>query len=478
LLKRANKEAAFRLKHGALVVIDNMSDSNIAVGIAENSFRTAQVLFDKRKYNESIDFLDSALKVSDTLSLSTELKNIGLFALSAGDQLVNDGKIIESMIYYDIAVEAFDIARDEENSNRLVNRIFQTREWDADISIAYRVYKIASESAIRTKSWRKAHEIATKCFNRGIAFIDQPRIPSNLTLKFISLSGKIFEDIGAIRDAANTYDNAILKYIRLMKSRKNIDQIIAELMTKTAVTRMASCDMDSLETIFLRVMELAEMKKVKFTKTIARTLKLINSTKVGDAWDLIASLPFISHGRIRKIINVTKGRIIYDLQQKGTFDRTVLSTTDRSLPLSDYLIDSLLISRKILGLPINKDVFISMDKIRNIRTFFYSEYELWGRIELDAISAAFGIQSNDAASIVRREFLSALYMGTLDNDQKVFYSFDRLKAEIDLILNREKKKETRFDPLQAANEMKIPPDIIKEVLREISCNEVVKNVAD
>jgi tetratricopeptide (TPR) repeat protein len=478
LLKRANREAAYRLRHGALVSIDNMADSNIAISIAENSFRTAQVLFDKRKYYDSMDFLDSALKISDTLSLSTELKNIGLFALSAGDQLVNDGKILESMIYYDIAVEAFDIAKDEENSNRLVNRIFQTREWDADISIAYRVYKIASESAIRTKSWRKAHEIATKCFNRGIAFIDQPRIPSNLTLKFISLSGKIFEDIGAIRDAANTYDNAILKYIRLMKSRKNIDQIIAELMTKTAVTRMASCDMDSLETIFLRVMELAEMKKVKFTKTIARTLKLINSTKVGDAWDLIASLPFVSHGRIRKIINATKGRIIYDLQQKGTFDRTVLSTTDRSLPLSDYLIDSLLISRKIVGQPINKDVFISMDKIRKIREFFYSEYELWGRIELEAISTEFGIQPNDAASIVRREFLSALYMGTLDNDQKVFYSFDRLKAEIDLILNREKKKETRFDPLQAANEMKIPPDIIKEVLREISCNEVVKSVAD
>ena len=94
LLKRANREAAFRLKHGALVSIDNMSDSNIAVGIAENSFRTAQILFDKRKYNESIDFLDSALKISDTLSLSTELKNIGLFALSAGDNLVNDGKII------------------------------------------------------------------------------------------------------------------------------------------------------------------------------------------------------------------------------------------------------------------------------------------------------------------------------------------------------------------------------------------------
>lgn len=478
LLKRANRDSAFRLRHGALISIENMNDTNIAVNIAENSFRTSQALYDKRKFSESINFLETALKISEILSQSTELKNIGLFALSAGDQLVNDNKILESMIYYDIAVEAFDIAKDEENSNRLVNRIFQTREWDADITIAYRVYKIASESAIRTKNWRNAHEIATKCFNRGIAFIDQPRIPSNLTLKFISLSGKIFEDIGAIRDAANTYDNAILKYIRLMKSRKNIDQIISELMTKTAVSRMASCDMDSLETIFLRVMELAEMKKMKFTKTIARTLKLINSTKVGDAWDLIASLPFISHGRVRKIMNATKGRIIYDLQQKGTFDRTIFSTTDRSLPLSDYLLDSLHISRKIDGQPINKDVFISMDKIRNIRSFFYSEYELWGRIELNAVSNEFGIQQNDAASIVRREFLSALYMGILDNEQKVFYSFDRLKAEIDLILNREKKKEIRFDPLQAANEMKIPPDIIKEVLREISCDEVVKNVAD
>ncbi|NHJ47510.1 MAG: hypothetical protein FK733_06970 [Asgard group archaeon] len=474
-IKRANRDAAYRLRHGAIMLIDN-NNSNLATSIAENSFRTAQALLEKKKYSESISFLDTALKLSEKLRISSELKNIGLFALSAGDRLVNEGKIQESMIFYDIAIEAFDIAMDEENSNRLVNRIFQTREWDADISISYRVYKMASDSAMRTKNLRKAHEIANKCFNRGVAFIDQARIPTNLSLKFISLSGKIFEDIGAIRDAANAYDNAILKYIRLMKSRKNIDQVIAELITKTAINRMASCDMDSLETIFLRIMELAEMKKVKFTKTIARTLKLINSSKVGDAWDLIASLPFVSHGRIRKIINATKNRIVYDLQQKGTFDRTIFSTTDRSLPLSDYLLDNLLISRRIDGQPINKDVFISMQKILAIRSFFYSEYELWGRIELDAISNEFGIQPTDASSIVRREFLASLYMAILDNEQKVFYSFDRLKAEIALILGREKKKETRFDPMQVASEMRIPPDIIKEVLREISCDEIVEKV--
>jgi hypothetical protein len=29
--------------------------------------------------------------------------------------------------------------------------------------------------------------------------------------------------------------------------------------------------------------------------------------------------------------------------------------------------------------------------------------------------------------------------------------------------------------MQVANEMRIPPDIIKEILREISCEEVVEN---
>ncbi|MHA1220358.1 MAG: hypothetical protein ACTSQB_01355, partial [Candidatus Heimdallarchaeota archaeon] len=257
----------------------------------------------------------------------------------------------------------------------------------------------------------------------------------------------------------------------------NVEEVITELLTRTAVDRMASCDMDSLETIFLRVMELAEMKKSKATKTIARTLKLINSSKVGDAWDLIASIPLISHGRIRKIIKLIKNRISYELQTNGTFDRTIFSTTDRSLPLSEYLLQNLLISRRIEGQPINKDVFISFDKIKAIRAYVYSEYDLWGRIDLDALTTEFGIQSNDAASIVRREFLSSLYMAILDNEQKIFYSFDRLKAEISVILNRERKKATRFDPMQVANEMRIPPDIIKEVLREITCEEVVENVS-
>lgn len=474
LIKRGNRESAFRLRHTATLMID-LRNSNIANEIAESSFHTAQELLEKKKYNDSISFLDTSLKLNTKLSMQTELKNIGLFALSAGDRLVNEGKILESMIFYDIAVEAFDLANDDESSNRLVNRIFQTREWDADVTIAYQCYKIASDSAIRIKNYQKANEIARKCFNRGIAFIDQPRIPINLTNKFITLAGKILEDIGTTKDAANAYDNAILKYIRIMKTRKNIESVIIELLTKAAVNRMASCDMDSLETIYLRVMELAEMKKSKPTKTFARVLKLINSTKVGAAWDVLASLPYISHGRIRKIIEHTKYRIVYELTNKGTFDRTIFSTTDRSLPLSDFLLESLQIARRIEGQPINKDVFISLHKIQAIRSYLYSEYDLWGRIELETVANEFGIQHNDTVSIVRREFLSVLYMAILDNEQKIFYSFDRLKAEISLILNRERKKASIFDPMQVANEMRIPPDIIKEVLREISCEEVVEN---
>ncbi|NHJ84767.1 MAG: hypothetical protein FK734_04850 [Asgard group archaeon] len=474
ILKRGTHDSAYRLKHAAIMNID-LNNPNEAAMIAENCFITAQGLFDKKKYQETISYLDAALKINDLLTMQTELKNIGLFALNAGDRLVNETKIVESMIFYDIAVEAFDEANDEENSNRLINRIFQTREWDADHNIAYRCYKVATESAIRVNNKQKAHEVATKCFNRGIAFIDQPQIPTSLSNKFINLAGKVLEDIGAIKDAANAYDNAILKFIRVMKARKNIEPIIVELLAKTAVNRMAGCDMDSLETIFLRIMEFAELKKVKHTKIIAQLLKLINTSKVRQAWDLIASLPYISHGRLRKIMNATKNRIIYDLNQKGTFDRTIFSSTDRSLPLSDYLIDSLQISRKIEGQPINKDVFISHEKIKAIRNYFFSEFELWGRIDLEAITKEFNIQPNDAVSIVRREFLSAIYMAVLDNAQKVFYSFDRLKAEISLILNRERKKASIFDPMQVANEMKIPPDIIKEVLREISCEEVVES---
>ncbi len=474
LCRRGNQEAAYKLREAAIVFID-LNETNQAIKIAEDAFAASQQLLERKKYLDSVEFAKVSLVVNQKLDITSELKNIGLFAYSSGDRLINEGKILEAMDFYDIAIEAFDLSNDDENSNRLINKIVQTREWDANKMVAFQVYKIASESAIRMKNWQKAHEIANKCYNRGIAFIDQPRVPTEISLKFITLAGRIFEDIGAIKDAANSYDSAILKFIRLMRTRKNIESIITELLVKTGINRMAGCDMDSLETIFLRVMELAEMKKSKYTKIISRVLKLINSSKVGQAWDLMVSLPYVSHGRIRKIIGTTKRRIIYDLQSKGTFDRTVLSTTDRSLPLSDYLIENLLISRKIDGQSINKDVFISATKIKAIRSYFYNEYELWGRVDLEALTKEFGVLPTDAASIVRREFLPTIYMAVLDTEQKVFYSFDRLKAEISLILGRERKKNAHFDPMQVASEMHVPPDIIKEVLREISCDEVVEN---
>jgi len=476
LCRRGSQETAYRLRQAAILFLD-LNDSNSAIKIAENTFAAAQQFLERKKYSDSVNYLKVSMVINKKLDISSELKNIGLFAYSAGDRLINEGKILDAMYFYDNAVEAFDMANDDDSSNRLINKIVQTREWDANKMVAYQVYKLASDSAIRIKNWQKAHEIANKCYNRGIAFIDQPRVPTELSLKFITLAGRIFEDIGAIKDAANAYDSAILKFIRLMRTRKNIEPIIVELLVKTAVNRMAGCDMDSLETIFLRIMELAELKKSKHTKVIARILKLINSSKVGQAWDLLVSLPYVSHGRIRKIIDTTKRRIIYDLQTKGTFDRTVLSTTDRSLPLSDYLIENLLISRKIDGQSINKDVFISSTKIKAIRSYFYSEYELWGRVDLEAITKEFSILPADAASIVRREFLPSIYMAVLDTEQRIFYSFDRVKAEISLILNRERKKSAHFDPMQVATEMHLPPDIIKEVLREISCDEVVEKAA-
>ncbi|MHA1922717.1 MAG: hypothetical protein ACTSVP_06600 [Candidatus Heimdallarchaeota archaeon] len=477
LIKKSNAEAANTIRQTGIMLID-LNQTDQVNNLAENCFKNADMLCQKKKYNDSISYLVAALDLNRKLEIDSELKNIGMFALNSGDRIAREGKITESMIYYDLAIEAFDYAKDEESSSRIINMIFQTREWDSDETIAYKCYQIAADSAIRWQNAQKANEIATKCFNRGIAFIDQPRIPSKKAYLFIHLAGKTLEDIGLIKDAANAYDNAMLKYIRLVSTRKNIESLVTDLLVKTAVNRMASCDMDSLETIFLRVMELTEMKKSKSPKVIAQTLKHIKNAKVSDAWNLIASLTVVSHGRIRKILGATKRIIIRDLTQKGTFDRTILSTTDRSLPLSDYILQGLEASRKIKGQPINKDVFISLDKLDGIRKYFLSEYELWGRIDVEALTQEFTIQFNDAVSIIRREFLSSLYMAIFDNAQRVFYSFDRLKAEISLILNRERKKDTIFDPLQISNEMKIPPDIIKEVLREITCEQVVEKALE
>ena len=476
-IKKSNAEAANSIRQTGILLID-MNNTDQANNLAENSFKNADLLYQKKKYEEAVSFLEATLDINQQLEIDSELKNIGMFALNSGDRIAREGKIPESLTFYNLAIKAFDHAKDEESSSRIINMIFQTREWDSDVTIAYKCYQIAAESAIRWRNAQKANEVATKCFNRGIAFIDQPRIPSKLSYKFIHLAGKTLEDIGLIKDAANAYDNAMLKYLRLMTTRKNIETLVTELLVKTAVNRMASCDMDSLETIFLRVMELAEMKKSKIPKVIAQTLTLIKNSKVSDAWNLVASLPIVSHGRIRKIIAATKRIIIRDLTQKGTFDRTILSTTDRSLPLSDYILQELESSRKIKGQPINKDVFISLEKLNAIRKHFLSEYELWGRIDVETLTQEFAIQFNDAVSIIRREFLSSLYMAIFDNAQRVFYSFDRLKAEISLILSRERKKDTIFDPLQVSNEMKIPPDIIKEVLREITCEEVVEKALE
>ncbi len=476
-LRKGNKDASYKFRHAGIILIDLVS-RNKAIHYAASVFKTANELFQKKKYSDSMAFAEAAVKLNSELGIDAELRNIGMFALNSGDKVIRDGKIHEAMDFYEIAVEAFDHAKDEESSSRLISTIFQTREWDADVTIAYKCYQIASDSAIRRKAYPRAQEIATKCFNRGIAFIDQPRIPSNLTFKFISLAGKTLEDIGAVKEAANAYDNALLKYIRIVNTRKNTESIITELLTKIAVNRMASCDMDSLETIFLRVMELTEMKKSKFLKSISKTLKLINKSEVDEAWNVIAALPFVSHGRIRRIMNSIRNRIVYDLSLKGIFDRTIFSTTDRSLALSEYLIQSLVNRRKIAGQLVNKDVFISLQKIKIIRDYFYSEFELWGRIEVDNLVKEFQIQPNDAASIIRREFKSSFYMSVLNNTQTIFFSIERLKAEISLIAKKERKKDPMFDPMKIATKLEIPPDIIKEVLREISCEEVVEKALE
>ncbi len=476
-LRKGNKDASFKLRHVGVTLID-LANRNKAIHYAESVFKIANELFQKKKYHESMAFAEAAVKLNSELGIEAELRNIGMFALNSGDKVIRDGKIQEAMSFYEIAVEAFDQAKDEESSSRLISTIFQTREWDADVTIAYKCYQIAADSAIRRKTYPKAQDIATKCFNRGIAFIDQPRFPPNLTFKFITLAGKTLEDIGAVKEAANAYDNALLKYIRIVTTKKNIEPIITELLTKIAVNRMASCDMDSLETIFLRVMELTELKKSKFLKSIAKTLTLINKSDVDEAWNVIAALPYVSHGRIRRIMNSIRNRIVYDLKLKGLFDRTIFSTTDRSLPLSDYLIQSLINRRKISGHLINKDAFISQQKIKIIREYFYSEYELWGRIEVDNLVKEFQIQPNDAASIIRREFKSSFYMSVLNNTQTIFFSIERLKAEISLIAKKERKKDPMFDPMKIATKLEIPPDIIKEVLREISCEEVVEKALE
>jgi len=97
LYRRANRDAAYKLRHTAQVLID-LRNTDIANEIAENSFRTAQAQYEKKRYNDSISFLECSLKINERLSMATELKNIGLFALSAGDRLVTEGKVPESIL--------------------------------------------------------------------------------------------------------------------------------------------------------------------------------------------------------------------------------------------------------------------------------------------------------------------------------------------------------------------------------------------
>ncbi|MFW9924939.1 MAG: hypothetical protein ACFFDW_16810, partial [Candidatus Thorarchaeota archaeon] len=473
LVRKSNRDSSYRVRQAGILEI-YLQKRNLTNQMAVECFSNANDLMQKKKHQEAIYYTETAIRLNEKLGNDTELRNIGMFTLNAGDRVIREGRITEAMDYYEFSVEAFDKAGDEESSSRLINTILQTREWDADLSIGFKCYRIAAESAIRLNNYQKAHDIATKCFNRGAALIDQPRIPVELSQQFIDLAGKTFEDIGAIKEAANCYDSAILRYLPFMKVKKNIEPIIGELLVKIAVNRMAACDMDSLETIYLRVKEMAELKKAKYMKDIATVLNFIRQSKIEEAWNKLAALPFVSHGRIRRIMDSTKNLIISSLAQKGIFDRTIFSTTDRSLPLSDYLLQLLINTNKIEGQPINKDVFISHQKLWIIRNYFNSEYTLWGRVEIDNILKEYNIQQIDAISIIRREFLSTIYMGMLNNTQKIFFSGDRIKAELSLLINKEKKKDAMFDPMQAANKMQISPDILKEIIREIACEEVVE----
>ncbi|MBD3189262.1 MAG: hypothetical protein GF308_01385, partial [Candidatus Heimdallarchaeota archaeon] len=473
MLRKANVDAAYQLLHTGLVLID-LNKINQVNELVEQGLSALRVLVNKKKVREAFSFFDLTIRLFEKLANKTELKKLGDFALRTGDFFSEEGQIHEAMLFYEFAVEAFDKAGEEEGADRLINILFQQREWDADITNALMCYKIASKSAVRREDVEKAKEVSNKCFNRGIAFIDQPRIPPDLSFRFIKLAGKTMEKVGAITEAANAYDTAILKFAKVMHDRKNVEPIISELLIRVALNRMATCDMDSLETIYLRVRELTDMNKINIDKVITRILKLIVSEKVEKAWQNLIGVSIVSHGRIRKNINLVKEKIKSELQEKGQFDRTIFSTTDRSLPLVNYLLQNLLLNQEIEGKKINKDVFISKEKLDRLQLKLIEEYKLWGRIELEPIAKEYNLSQNDLVSIIRKEILPRVYLSILNNSQQIFYTFERIKAEIALAINQEKKKQAVIDPQAISTKMGISRDLIKEIIREISCEDVVE----
>jgi hypothetical protein len=477
ILRRSNPKGAFQLESAGLLLIDT-NRATEAGHFADISMQLSDKLLQKKKITEGVSYLETTIALNKALANENELRNAGRLALAGGDRFARDEKIHEAMVMYDLAVKAFDNAKDKERSKRLINMLFQQREWDADVSNALACYRIAARSAIRWKDNAEAQKVATKCFNRGIAFINQPRIPSELAYEFISLAGKTLEDAGWIKQAANAYDNAILKFIKVLNIRKKCETFLVELLIRTSADRMAICDMDSLETIFLRLIEQTDLKKADPCRLVAKVLKLISSGKVNEAWELIASQRNVSLDRMLKIVKAVQEKIIGSLEKDGRFDKTVFAPTERSLPLADYLVNDLIRRNKLEAIAINRDILLTKEKVTAIKERFLNEYRDWGRVEIPQLVKDLGIKNGDIISLIRKELNPIIYMGILDNEQKVYYSFNRLKAELSIIVNRERKKEGIFDPMQVAKEKNLSVQIIKEVLRALACDEVVDSALE
>ncbi|MEA2069968.1 MAG: hypothetical protein U9O98_01610, partial [Asgard group archaeon] len=473
ILRRSNPDGAYRLRHAGILYLD-LNRTNEGTQLSEHTFRTAVELGQKKKFDDSLAFSEATLKLFSALANNSGLQELGKFASDTADKIAREGDIHEAMIFYDLAVEAYDEANDKESAIALITLLFQQREWDADVTVAYKVYKLAADSALRRGDTKRLMEVCNKCLNRGIAFIDQPRLPIELSYDFTVLAARKMEEGGQLKDAANAYDSVILKYLQLLDERKNLDDLTANLLVQTAFTRLATSDMDSLETITLRFNEYTELKKSRYGKTIEKVLKVISKGNISQAWELLREIPIIPFGQQYHILESVKEIIVTNIEENGRFDRTVFSTTDRSKTLSDFLLNSLIITRTIHGKEINRDVFISEEKLIEARANLFNEFELWGRIDITEISKKMSLTQSDILSIIRREFMPSVYLSVMDNDQSILYSFERLKAEISLQINQFKKENTIIDPMKIANEMRVSSDIIKEVIRELKCDEVVE----
>ncbi|NHJ05624.1 MAG: hypothetical protein EAX90_12430 [Candidatus Heimdallarchaeota archaeon] len=411
------------------VALNGLNQKERVIELGKQCLILGQESADKKRLQESINFLKTAGCIFDIIGESKLISEVALVCASIGDSRLKEDNFKEGLYYYSTALENYELSRDEKSIQIIANTIeglFKT----APVEDGYICFLVPGMVNANRDKIDVAEDLASQALKQAKKMIKSGRKELIFhSIPYTFAATDIYEQTGNFIEQTKIYDEIMFSYLESISDNKIIE-LFLDLLIKSILKKLQIWEFTEIGKIFLKLKDQRIIRNKKFN-AITNTIDYLRTGKLDLALEQARLVNVLFQRSIEGFINSFKDQVKIDIKERG---RISIYDYMEAQPISDLvnvLIEDLYARKEISGKYFQIGLFVSEEVLKDVLSMCDKELLERGKAVVAALAEKTKLSLDEALSVIRIEYIPQKFLATLNEDNTILYSYQQLRSEVE-----------------------------------------------